>query len=300
MIHSRLVKFLNKAWGIQVILSVFPVLLIIFYSFVYLLDVSSTLKVLDTNDNLATMGLDNNLIKEVGDIKENDDKTYTAEMNEINSVSVNTSEGDILLTITVTDKDNYTINTSEGSIDTSYCSLIDEISDIEDGYFTAKVGDYEVRSHTGLELFEVTVGKNGVLYVDFFDKEHQQRVKEIEEIELTFKGDNKYTYTIRAKFDKKFENMECKYCRVLPSSNLYYDTSSGVLLHNISSDFSKNFLLGSNILAVFISSVFYIILLVVCHKRNELVILQRKEPLFINMAGFSCLFLLILITFSIF
>lgn len=69
-----LVTYLNKNWFLQSILAFIPILLVIFYIYAYLNDVSRVVRMLTINDSASKYAYDSGVLKEVVNISKKDEK----------------------------------------------------------------------------------------------------------------------------------------------------------------------------------------------------------------------------------
>lgn len=293
MIHSRLVNFLNRFKFIQVIFSVLPASLIIFFIFFYMLDLSSLVKVLNYNDNVVNVNYKAGTIYEASKIYEDDD-SYLIDFIGSDKKVINTDSSKFICSVECCD-DKY----SKLVFEDGYCMYIFNFSLFEsvrpsesDNEYVITIQGVDYTFKHGDEVLKISLNDAGTYNVVIGSDDKNFNLDSIYGIRAVSKNEIEVT----SDFSMKFDNLNLNYTTSLPNDSVYVDLDNSSLLKNVSKDFIKNFILGSNIVLVFGSALVFIVLLAVCFKKKELCILGTKYPLIINIFSLLALGFLIILT----
>lgn len=293
MIHSRLVNFLNKFKFIQVIFSVLPALLIIFFIFFYMLDLSSLVKVLDYNDNVVSINYKAGTIYEASEIYEAND-SYIIDFIGLDKKVINTESSKFICSVECYDTKLSRLIFEDGShMDVFNFSLLESISLSENSNeFIISIQGVDYTFKRGDEILKIALNDTGTYNVIINSNDTSFSLDDIYGIRAISKNEIEVT----SDFSMTFDDLNLNYTTSLPNDSVYVDLDNSSLLKNVSKDFAKNFILSSNIVVVFGSALVFIILLAICFKKKELCILGTKYPLVINIFSLLVLGFLVILT----
>lgn len=301
MIRSRLTEFLNKYTFIQVIFCFLPIIFISVYMFAYMTDVMNSYKIITTNNQIVKENMNADYLKEVSYFEENDDSTYSATIEGSSSAEVEVGLGDVIYTVSVQDTDWYKLVLSDGSIlyQTS-CDFIDDIKKDGDD-FKITVGDKSFSISRGSSLVNVMLDEDGSYKLSYItDEVEDKTLDSLNTLEVLLKTDNKYKIKVTASYTNTVDNLELNFCSNLPTDNMYYDESTQQYIKNISSDFTKNLIISSNIVVVMVSMLAYTVLLGILRQRKELVLLRNNGVVIVNIFALLILPFCMILTMVLF
>lgn len=297
MIRSRLASWLNRNIFVQYIFVMLPVLLILIYVFSYMQDLMSITKIITYNDSIVEKVYNTGSLKELSIFSENADGSYVATITGDKSYDVEVTNGNTIFEVYVDDVDWYSCITC--NLDIFYqvdCDFIDSIESTNEGLLVTRGGN-SVTINKGARLCSVLLDENGSYKIDFDDdKLEDYTVDNLNMLTVLTKTIKGYNLRINAAYSKELDSIEVNFCSNLPSNNLYYDELSQSFIKNISSDFSSNFILGSNIITVMFSMLVFVGLLGYLRSKHELSLLEHKEILFVDIFALGVLPLCVLAT----
>lgn len=298
MLRSTLVKKLNNHLGVQSIFVLLPVLLIVLYIVFYAIDLLTFISVVDYNDKITKRNFDEGLIKEVSDFSRNEDGTYTATIEGANEFVEEVAPKDHIYSVAILDKDWFVLTTKSGNrMYQTKCDFIDSVTH-KDNNFVVTIGNKKVNAVSGGTIYDVVLTKDGQYAIEFKDKSIKKvNLDSLSTLSVIIRDRDTYRLRVKTSYSQTLKNIKLNFCTNLPSNNIYYNEITRSYVKNISSDFTKNFILGSNILVVFTSMLCYVLLLVFIRRTDNLVLLRNKNVLVLNMIAVSSLPLCILVTF---
>lgn len=283
MIRLTLVNFLNRHKVLQLVAGLLPVILITVYLFAFMYDVVNLLGVFEYNNKVTKTDMDSGRIKEVDLFEESEDGSYTAIMSGEDSVEVDVGIGDIIYSMHLVSDSWYYVLTETGKkLYTTEQSLFGVVAN-EGNTYTISVGDDSFVTEGNTRVCDVVLADDGNYSIEFAGGSIPSKsVEYLSTLQVVFKNKDKYRMLISTSYEKSFEDITLNLCTNLPTNNVYYNELSNSFVKNVSEDFFKIFILGSNILVVVASMVVYCILLAFTMRRSDLVILKHKEILMIN------------------
>lgn len=297
MIRSRLASWLNRYTFVQYVFVMLPVLLILIYVFSYMQDLMSITKIITYNDSIVEKVYNTDSLKELSEFSENEDGSYVATITGDKSYDVEVTNGNTIFEVYADDVNWYSCITC--NLDTFYqvdCDFIDSIKSTNEGLLVTK-GDTSVTISKGSRLCSVLLDENDSYKIDFDeDKLEDYTVDNLNMLTVLTKTINGCNLRINSAYSKELDSVDVNFCSNLPSNNLYYDESSQSFIKNISSDFTSNFILGSNIITVMLSMLVYVGLLGYLRSKHELSLLEHKEILFVDIFALCVLPLCVLAT----
>ena len=299
MIHSSLIKKLNEWVFIQYIFSALPTLFIIIYIFAYMTNLMSIVRVVTYNDSITQQAYDNGILKEVDHFKENSDGTYSATISGDASYEIEAKLNEELFSIYFLGQDWYSIITNNnGVLYTTTTDLVDELK-VSDGNYSIIKGSQEMPIKPDGLVCTVSLDSLGSYKITYAEDDIDSfTIDELAMVQLKLVNDDSYRFDISASYSKDVGVISPNFCTNLPTNNLYYDEVDMTFVQNISEDFAKNFILGSNIGIVFFSMTLFCILLNLIRKRHELTVLEHKEVMLVNILAVLLLPLCILFTIA--
>ena len=302
MIHSILVEKLNKYKFIQFLFLFLPILLIVIYSYFYIIDVLNVTGAIAHNDEVVDENISDNL-KEVVDYKQYNDNTYSVTINGSEEVEMEVTKGDPIYYVNVIDENWFRLSTdgSDHKTYSSECELIDTIKKRGSNLvYTIKGSDKEYTIAPDSLLATVSVAEDGGFLIEYSNSDITPEVTDqLKTLDIELETDNGYRLVFHDGYDLELKDMEVNFATVLPTDNIYYDEDSKTFIKNISSDFAMNFIFGSKIFTILISTLFYLLLLILVWTKKELNLLN-KWVLICNAFGVVFLVLCILFTFVLF
>lgn len=301
MIRSNLIKFLNKHTCIQLVVCFLPILFIIVYIFAYMFDVSGLISVFEYNNKMTMEDMASDLIKEVSFFEENADGTYTVIIEDSDSVEEDIDLGMTIYNVTLLDDSWFAVVTKSGErMYQTECDLFG-VEPLDDGRYKIIVDDKSFEIDKNSIVCDVVLNKDGDYDIMFVDESIPVKtVDYISSLQVLVRNDNSYRIKVSSAYEKKFDSIDLKFCTNLPTDNVYYNETSQSFIKNVAKDFDKTFILGSNIIVVFLSMSLYCILLGVTRKQGELTMLKHKEILIADVIAVGALILCVAFTLIMF
>lgn len=284
-------SILRKNVFLQYILAFLPVVVIPLYLICYILDLSNIVGVLDNNDRFVVEAQCNNALREVqwvedGVVRVSGDYSY----------DIDVSYGDIIFSVYVVSPNRYEYVLSDNVLYASSTDLISSIKENNGSYEIEIVDDYKLTIGSGDRLCTVSVSADGYYIVDYGG--YSFKTDYLSNVGVLNENDGVYSLCVSTSYNEVIENPVINFCRVLPSNELYFDTSNMGLIQNVSNDFVFGVIISSNIcLVMFYLMVYLIILSVVINKIDDLVVLSKTCITSLNVV---CMFGLILAFLSTF
>lgn len=294
MIRSTLVSFLNRHKVVQLVFGFLPVICITIYIFAYMSNVMNLLSVFEYNNRVTKSDMDSGAIKEVDFFEESENGGYTAIISGVDSTEVEVGLGGIIYSMFMVSDSWYYILTADG---TKIWLTEQDLFGVEakkDGTFTISTEDGSFDIEGNSRVCDVILSEDGDYDIVFaYEQIPSKSVEYLSTLQVVVKNQDKYRIKVSSSYEKSFENITLNLCTNLPTNNVYYNELSQSFVRNVSKDFTKMFILGSNILVVVASMTVYCILLALIARRGDLVVLQHKEVFITNVLAIilllSCL-----------
>lgn len=301
MIRLYLTKFLNKYTFIQAIFCFLPIVFISIYMFAYMTDVMNAYNIIATNNKIVKENMNADYVKEVSYFEENDDKTYSATIEGSNSDELEVGLGDTIYTVSIQDLNWYQLLLADGTkLYQTSCDLVDNIEKDGDN-FKVTVGEKSFEVERGRSLADIILAEDGSYKLSYANEDIEDKTLDsLNTLEVLLKTDDKFKIKVTANYTNTVNDLDLNFCSNLPTDNMYYDESTQQYLKNISSDFSKNLILSSNIVVVMISMLAYTILLGILRQRGELTLLKNKGVVIVNIFALLILPFCLLFTVTLF
>lgn len=273
MNNSNFNRLLNKVPSLQYLIGMLPVLLIILYSIVNTFDVMNIYASITSNDTLVASS-------DIRGITEVNNNTY--EYEALNSVEFKASTNSSLFKIYAMDEHTVSYEVESG-----------ELLYIKNSPITGNatiLGD-KLQYNKGLIAFgeqiaEVFLLEDGTYEIRY----NEETVKTDEIIGLKVIGKDPEYYHFKLDDTGVITTSDIFFTSKLETDNFYVDINQQVILKNTSADFFKNYILGNRLYLVVISSIFFLVLVIIARKQHVLTELSKKVYTYIHII--SCLFAL--------
>lgn len=269
-----------------------PVVLAVIYLVVFLMDLANASSIIVVNDKTLGNIQNSSTIHKVSSFKEYNGKNIIG-VDGDKSYDIEAKRGSTLYTVSVGGEGWYNVDVEDGgSADLDTLSYVTK-EDYQTGVLTVSYKDIKYKVKLGEPVYKVSLANDDAYKVTLMDKARTSFVVD-SDASLEFKkeeyGIYKFKYT--NSFIKEFSKLNINYCTTLPTDDLYFDSIRNQVVMNVSSDFSKNFLLGTKWVLVMFSMVLYVSALII--------IKVFKKPLGFNswavlISNGVCLFLLALL-----
>lgn len=272
MIHSRLVSFLNRHIWLQYVVGYLPVMIIGVYLLFYILDISSLVAVIESNDSLVTQHRNMGRLKCVEDYLVRNG-SYELKIRGLNYKSVKAGVGDIVYSVK--------------PVGETYCI-----------YYS----DNEFLEIPSVEMLDCEVGKAGVDIRVSSDGTYlvgDTIQDSVYNISVTGKSDSGFDFEVSDGYIISVDDLNVNFCNSLPTDDIYYDELTNSCIRNTNSQFALNFIVGSNLAVIAFSMLAYLVLLQMIYKQEELEIVSNRWVLNINLVFVCSLPLLGVFTFLI-
>ena len=280
MKNSNFNRLLNKVPFLQYLIGMLPVLLIILYSIVNTFDVMNIYASITSNDTLVASS-------DIRGITEVNNNTY--EYEALNSVEFKASTNSSLFKIYAMDEHTVSYEVESG-----------ELLYVKNSPITGNatiLGD-KLQYNKGLIAFgeqiaEVFLLEDGTYEIRY----NEETVKTDEIIGLKVIGKDPEYYHFKLDDTGVITTSDIFFTSKLETDNFYVDINQQVILKNTSADFFKNYILGNRLYLVVISSIFFLVLVIIARKQHVLTELSKKVYTYIHII--SCLFALVTLLLTI-
>ena len=262
-----------------------PSLMIAIYAFALAYDLSSVLYTLDYNNSIVNLNMDNGYIKEVS----SENRVYGD-----NSLSIDCEYGSLLFDVYLAGNNLFMLEASDGDVFVSDFSLVESSnwgSDSAELTFNGNTMSTPYKT----QICGVFLENDGTLLIDFEDDNYSFKLDSISELSLDLRSIDSCKFTLRGTYEVKTDGLEIVFSNILPTSNTYYDLSSNTLVQNTNSDFSKNFILGSNLLVLFCVTTLFNILLILCYKAKKLPDIINMRCIWLNISFYIVVVILVVL-----
>lgn len=283
MYKKRLAEFLNKYMFVQYIFVILPILMVSVYSYAYMTDVMSNVRVFANNDRVSEQAWQMGALKEV--VVGDDYNTMVVVGSEYSDEVVEVD--DVIFYIQTYGPDWYQLVTaSKKSMFMEQCDLFG-VEDIDGEIVRVTHDDISLDFEYGDLVCGVTITDEGLYRVTFLVEDAPSYdLEELHMLEFVGKSEEGYKVRVWPSYTLDITEKDVNFCTSLPTGGMYYDESSGSLVRNVSSDFAATFLLRSNIFIVILSVFIYNMLLWKLQQDKLLMLLENRYLLRVN--WFTC------------
>ena len=267
-------RVLNKVPFLQYFIGIIPVLLVILFSIVSTFDVMNIYASIKANDSLLDTA-------DIRGITEVDGSTYMYEA--LDSVEFKASTNSSLFKIYAMNETTVSYEVTGGGIlYVKNSPIVGNATIIDDKLQYPKVSKSLIAFGEQIaEVFLLDDGTYEIRYEDYTDKMDSI-------IGLTTIGKDSKEYSF--KLDDSGVVIlidEIFFTSKLETDDFYVDVNRQVVLKNASSDLAKNYILGSKLYLVVLSSIFFLVLVIFAKKQKVLV--ELSKPIYVWLHSFSCI-----------
>lgn len=258
---------LKKYKWLQAVLGLFPVFFVTLYVLMYCIDLMNVLAVLEHNDKYATEALNDGVLRPVSDYSDG-----VIRISGSDSATIDVSFGDSLFDVYIMDLNWYKYVLKD---DILTCDSIDYINGVAkqgDEFIININGDKSLRLKTGDKLCTVMLSDSGSFIVDFGSYKYE--TDELTNVGVLLKTSDSYRLLVTSDYSIIRDNIQINFCRVLPTSEVYYDITNLGFIVNTTDSFAENIVVSSSLaLVIFTLLVYEVVLLVIRCKVSDLSIL---------------------------
>jgi hypothetical protein len=267
-------RLLNKVPFLQYFIGIVPVLLVILFSIVSTFDVMNIYASIEANDSLLDTA-------DIRSITEVDGSKYMYEA--LDSVEFKASTNSSLFKIYAMNETTVSYEVAGGGIlYVKNSPIIGTATIIDDKLQYPKVSKSLIAFGEQIaEVFLLDDGTYEIRYEDYTDKMDSI-------IGLTTIGKDSKEYSF--KLDDSGVVIlidEVFFTSKLETDDFYVDVNQQVVLKNASSDLAKNYILGSKLYLVVLSSIFFLVLVIFAKKQK--VLIELSKTVYVWLHSFSCI-----------
>ena len=287
---KKLVNFAEKHKWTQYTLGFLPFCLVIIFGAFYIYDLLSVYTVIVVNDSIVQKNMDAGYVQEIVGYTDSGD----IQVSGTNNFFCNVANDGVIYSVSILDKDFYMITNGDKSFYQAGDDFVKSTEYTDTSIKVTTLDGKELEYHKGDMLYQVFKDEKGfeLLFGGNYSY-HTDSIKGLVQID-----DNSYEYT--KQYTANISDNEMLYCSVLPTSGIYFDYSNQTLICNINDDFAKNFVIGSKLVVVILSTVSLTVLLFACYKTKVLSVLgASKKFIIFNIIGVAILGVLCLITYML-
>lgn len=298
MIRYRLSNFIKKSVGIQLFISIMPIMLAILYISFYMIDLTMLITSFENNNRYVSQDILSDVIKEVSNFEENVDGSYSVILQDEQSSEEEIGVGDTIFTLSIIKDSWYQLITKSGArLTLTGCELF-EVEPQEDGSFKIIVNDSSFIVNSGDIVCDVILNKDEGYTVNFnTDSIDSIEPDYISSLQLIMRNKDKYRIKVVSAYETELDNIAINFCTNLPTDSVYYNEVSQVFLKNVSRYFKVQFILDSNIIIALISILVLSILIHYMGVLEDIKYFKRQDIFIANIFGVVVISFCILTTF---